>query len=89
MQSYLARVYVNLKSGILDPQGKAIQHALGSLGFDTITEVRVGKMIELRLQAADDESARVDVHRACEKLLANPVIEDFRFEIEKVEENQK
>jgi phosphoribosylformylglycinamidine synthase len=69
-------VFVTLKPGVLDPQGRAIQHALGSLGFAGVNDVRAGRYIELDL--ADGTSA-ADVRSMCEKLLANTVIENFRI----------
>ena len=71
------RVYVTLKNGVLDPQGKAIHHALEGLGFSGVNDVRAGKLIELDL--ADDVSDE-DVEAMCRKLLANTVIENFRIE---------
>ena len=77
-----ARVQVTLKPGILDPQGKAIQRALGDLGFDGIEAVRQGKVIELDLAETDPERARARVREMCEKLLANTVIETYAIELE-------
>lgn len=71
-----ARVYVMLKNGVLDPQGEAIRHALGALGFDGVDGVRQGKVIELELAEKDDAK----VKDMCEKLLANTVIESYRVE---------
>jgi phosphoribosylformylglycinamidine synthase subunit PurS len=79
--SVKARVTVTLKTGVLDPQGKAIQHALGALGFSGVDSVRQGKLIELELATADRDSARADVEAMCEQLLANTVIENYRVEI--------
>ena len=76
-----ARVYVTLKNGVLDPQGAAVQHALGSLGFDGVDAVRQGKVIELDLTETAAGKAEASVTEMCEKLLANTVIEDFRVEI--------
>ena len=76
-----ARVYVTLKNGVLDPQGAAVQHALGSLGFDGVEAVRQGKVIELDLAETDAGKAEASVKQMCEKLLANTVIEDFKVEI--------
>ena len=76
-----ARVYVTLKNGVLDPQGAAVQHALGSLGFDGVDAVRQGKVIELDLTETDAAKAEASVTQMCEKLLANTVIEDFKVEI--------
>lgn len=78
----IARVYVTLKPGILDPQGKAVERALHVLGFPEVGEVRIGKYIELRLNAASVDQAKKDVEELCHRLLANTVIEDYRYEIE-------
>ena len=75
------RVHVTLKSGVLDPQGKAIHHALEGLGFDGVRDVRAGKLIELELEDGSADEAEID--QMCRKLLANTVIENYR--IEKVE----
>ena len=71
------RVYVTLKNGVLDPQGKAIHHALEGLGFEGVKDVRQGKLIELDLE---DNVSEADVEAMCRKLLANTVIENFRIE---------
>jgi phosphoribosylformylglycinamidine synthase len=77
-----ARIFVTLKDGVLDPQGKAIGHALAGLGFGGVGDVRQGKLIEIDLpQAKDESSVRAQVEDMCRKLLANPVIEDFRVEL--------
>lgn len=77
-----AKVHVTLKSGVLDPQGKAIGHALESLGFVGVGEVRQGKVIELDLAESDPDKARAQVGAMCEKLLANTVIENYRIDLE-------
>lgn len=79
---YKAKVYITLRKSILDPKGKATLNALHSLGFDAIKDTRIGKYIELKLSAASDEEAKAMVKEACEKLLANMVMEDFTFELE-------
>jgi len=76
-----ARVHVTLKSGVLDPQGTAIGHALHSLGFSGVHDVRQGKVIELELEESDPKKARATVESMCNKLLANPVIENYTIEI--------
>ncbi len=76
-----ARVCVTLKRGILDPQGQAVLHALGSLGHTGVKEVRVGKLIELELATNDRPGAEAEVKAMCERLLANTVIEEYRFEL--------
>ena len=78
-----ARIRITLKNGVLDPQGKAIQNALGSLGFSGVEEVRQGKYIEVDLAATDEVTARAEVERMCKELLANTVIEDYAFELAK------
>ena len=72
-----ARVTVTLKNGVLDPQGKAIEGALGSLGFDGVGQVRQGKVFDLELATADRAKAEADLKAMCEKLLANTVIENY------------
>ena len=76
-----ARVHVMLKDGVLDPQGEAVRHALGTLGFGEVTGVRQGKVIEVDLTGSDKAAAEADVRAMCEKLLANTVIEKFSIEI--------
>ena len=76
-----AKVHVTLKNGVLDPQGKAVQHALGALGFEGIDDVRQGKFIELELSETDANTARARVTDMCENLLANTVIENYAIEI--------
>lgn len=76
-----ARVTVMLKDGVLDPQGEAVRHALGGLGFAGVTGVRQGKVIELDLAATDKAAAESEVARMCESLLANTVIEKYSVEI--------
>ncbi|MAU53914.1 MAG: phosphoribosylformylglycinamidine synthase [Roseovarius sp.] len=76
-----ARVHVMLKTGVLDPQGEAVRHALGQMGFDGVRSVRQGKVIELDLEETDEETARETVTRMCERLLANTVIESYTVEL--------
>ena len=76
-----ARVTVMLKTGVLDPQGKAVHHALTGLGFDSVDGVRQGKVIELDLNETDAAAAEKTVGEMCEKLLANTVIESYKIEI--------
>lgn len=76
-----ARVTVTLKNGVLDPQGKAIEGALGSLGFEDVDQVRQGKVFDLELASADPARAKEDIAAMCEKLLANTVIEDYSVEL--------
>lgn len=79
---FLARVYVTLKPTVNDPQGLTIRGGLHSLGFESVQDVRAGKYIEITLDAEDESEADAQVTEMCRKLLANPVIEDFRFELE-------
>jgi phosphoribosylformylglycinamidine synthase len=76
-----ARVHVMLKTGVLDPQGEAVRHALGSLGFSGVEGVRQGKVIEIELAETDAAKARETVTQMCEKLLANTVIESYTVEL--------
>ena len=76
-----ARVHVMLKDGVLDPQGEAVRHALGTLGFAGVQGVRQGKVIELDLAATDPAAAEAEVRAMCERLLANTVIEKFTIDI--------
>lgn len=80
--SGIARVIVTPKPVVNDPQGLTVKQGLRTLGFDEVEDVRVGKYIEVRLEVADEEVARERVDDMCRKLLANHVIEDFRFEVE-------
>lgn len=77
-----AKIHVTLKQGILDPQGKAIEHALDSLGFRNAANVRVGKYMELDVKETDKTKAEAQVKSMCEKLLANTIIEEYRYELQ-------
>ncbi len=77
-----ARITVTLKHGVLDPQGKAIANALGALGISGVEDVRQGKFIEVELAETDPERAHAALERMCRELLANPVIENYRYELE-------
>ena len=76
-----ARVHITLKNGVLDPQGKAVQHALSSLGFAGVRDVRQGKFLELDLTETDEAAAHESVEQMCRTLLANSVIENFQVEL--------
>jgi phosphoribosylformylglycinamidine synthase subunit PurS len=76
-----AHVHVTLKPGVLDPQGEAVRHALGTLGFEGVGEVRIGKVIEVDLAETDESTAKAQVGEMCEKLLANTVIETYTVEL--------
>jgi phosphoribosylformylglycinamidine synthase len=77
-----AKIHVTLKQGILDPQGKAIEHALATLGYNAVNNVRVGKYMELELKETEKTKAEAQVKAMCEKLLANTIIEEYRFELQ-------
>ena len=77
-----ARIKITLKTGVLDPQGKAIQNALGALGFSGVDDVRQGKYIEVELGQTDRDAAEAQVDKMCRDLLANMVIEDYEYELE-------
>jgi len=79
-----ARIQVTLKPSILDPQGETVRRGLASLGFRGVEDVRVGKFMRLRLSESDPEKARAHVDEMCRKLLANPVIEEYVFELREV-----
>ena len=79
---FLARVHVTLKPVVNDPQGLTIRSGLHSLGFESVESVRAGKYLELKLDGTDRAAAETQVAEMCRKLLANPVIEDFRYELE-------
>jgi len=78
-----ANVYVTLKKGVLDPQGRAVIGALGSMSFTEVKDLRIGKFMEIELDCATEGEAKKRVDEMCKKLLSNPVIEDFRVEIQK------
>lgn len=80
-QTYQAKVYVTLRPSVLDPAGTAVQSGLQHLGYDNVGSVRIGKYVELTLTAADEGDARTQLDRMCDQLLANPVIENYRFEL--------
>ena len=79
--SIAVRVYITLKAGVVDPQGSAIGQALKSLGFDAIAGVRVGRTVELDFEGRTQNEVSKDVSAMCERLLANPVIENYRVEV--------
>ena len=81
---YLARIYVTLKPAVNDPQGQTILGSLKTMGFATVNDVRVGKYLEVRVDGPDRSRAQETVSDMCQKLLSNPVIEEFRFDLEEV-----
>jgi phosphoribosylformylglycinamidine synthase subunit PurS len=78
----LARITVTLKNSVLDPQGVAVKNALSSLGYDSVGDVRMGKYLEVRLDEADPKKAEKQLQEMCDKLLANPVIEEYHYDIQ-------
>lgn len=81
---YRAKILITLRKSILDPQGKAIHHALESLGLASIQEIRMGKYLEMVVDSKTSDEARKTTEEACTKLLANPVMEDFNYNIEEI-----
>ncbi|MBM4405229.1 MAG: phosphoribosylformylglycinamidine synthase subunit PurS [Chloroflexi bacterium] len=81
---YLAKIYVTLKPTVNDPQGVTVKGGLQSLGFKSVQSVRVGKFLEVQIEAGSKEAAAAQAQDMCKKLLANPVVELFRYEIEEV-----
>jgi phosphoribosylformylglycinamidine synthase PurS subunit len=77
----LAQIHVTFKEGVLDPQGKTVHHALTDLGYNEVLDVNIGKYMEIKLDSASKEEAEIRVREMCERLLANTVIESFRFNI--------
>jgi phosphoribosylformylglycinamidine synthase subunit PurS len=82
--AYLAKIHVTLRPSILDPQGKAVEHAIAMLGVSTVRDVRMGKYIELKLDTASESEARQKTEEVCRKLLANPIMEDFTVDMQKL-----
>jgi phosphoribosylformylglycinamidine synthase len=76
-----ATVYITLKSGVLDPEGETVKHALHSLGYPQVGEVRMGKYLHIKLAGDDRQQAIAQLEQMCQQLLANPVIEDYHFEL--------
>jgi phosphoribosylformylglycinamidine synthase subunit PurS len=80
-QKYLAKIYVTLRPSVLDPAGAAVQSGLGHLGYSNVEQIRIGKYIELNITAETQSLAEVQVDRMCDQLLANTVVENYRFEL--------
>ena len=81
-QTFHAKIYVTLRPSVLDPAGTAVQSGLSHLGYDNVDRVRIGKYVELNIEAEDKASAKSQLDRVCDQLLANPVIENYRFDLE-------
>ena len=77
----LAQIHVTFKEGVLDPQGKTVHHALNDLGYDEVLDVNIGKYLEIKLDSTSEEEAMIRVREMCERLLANTIIESFRFNL--------
>ena len=84
IHKYQARIYVTLRPSVLDPAGVAVESGIKQLGYEDVEQVRIGKYIELMLCAANEDKARDQLDRICDQLLANPVIENYRFELVEV-----
>lgn len=82
---YLAKIFVTLRPSVLDPAGVAVQSGLKQMGYDSVDHVRIGKYIELTTVAPDENQAKIDINQMCDQMLANPVIENYRFELIKME----
>ena len=81
-QQYQAKIFVTLRPSVLDPAGTAVQSGLSHMGYDNVDQVRIGKYIELTLSAVDADAAEEQLDRMCDQLLANPVIENYRYEVQ-------
>lgn len=81
MPKYSAQIYVTLRPSVLDPAGTAVQSGLAHMGYDTVEQVRIGKYVEITLEASDEASASQQLDRICDQLLANPVIENYRYDL--------
>ncbi|MFQ6028251.1 MAG: phosphoribosylformylglycinamidine synthase subunit PurS [Dehalococcoidia bacterium] len=82
--AYLAKIYVTLKPVVNDPQGLTVLGGLKNLGFTSAEDVRIGKYVEIRVNESDSGKAEAEVNEMCEKLLSNPVIEEYRYELEEL-----
>ncbi|GAW92170.1 phosphoribosylformylglycinamidine synthase subunit PurS [Calderihabitans maritimus] len=81
---FYGKIYVTLKKGVLDPQGSTVQRSLHALGYSNVAEVRIGKFMEVKLDSSSREEAARQLDEMCRRLLANPVIEDYTFEVTEV-----
>lgn len=84
-RKFQAKIFVTLRPSVLDPAGVAVQSGLKQLGYDNVEQVRIGKYVELTITAHDEEVARKDLDQMCDQMLANPVIENYRFDLIEVE----
>ncbi|NER36751.1 MAG: phosphoribosylformylglycinamidine synthase subunit PurS [Oscillatoria sp. SIO1A7] len=83
-KKYQAKIYVTLRPSVLDPAGTAVESGLKNMGYDNVEHVRIGKYIELRISARNEKQAREQLEFICDRLLANPVVENYRFELKEV-----
>lgn len=81
-QTYSAQIYVTLRPSVLDPAGTAVQSGLKHMGYENVSQVRIGKYIEVTVQAESQEQAEIQLNQICDQLLANPVIENYRFDVQ-------
>jgi phosphoribosylformylglycinamidine synthase subunit PurS len=88
-RKYQAKIYVTLRPSVLDPAGVAVGSGLEQLGYHNVEQVRIGKYIEITLTSSDEPTARQDLDRMCDQMLANPVIENYRFDLSEVESETK
>lgn len=84
MKKYSAKIYITLRDGILDVQGKTVEHALHSISFDTLSDLKIGKFIRLKAEAENIDDARKLIDDACKQLIANPIIEDYQIDLEEI-----
>lgn len=84
MKKYSAKIYITLREGILDVQGKTVEHALHSISFDTLSDLKIGKLIRLKAEAENIDEARKLIDDACKQLIANPIIEDYQIDLEEI-----
>lgn len=84
MKKYSAKIYITLREGILDVQGKTVEHALHSISFDTLSDLKIGKFIRLKVEAENIDAARKLIDEACKQLIANPIIEDYQIDLEEI-----
>ncbi|MEH2324078.1 MAG: phosphoribosylformylglycinamidine synthase subunit PurS [Nostoc sp.] len=82
---YLAKIFVTLRPSVLDPAGVAVQSGLQQMGYDNVDQLRIGKYIELTITSTEEKKARQDLDQICNQMLANPVIENYRFDLIEVE----
>ncbi len=85
MQKYQAKIFVTLRPSVLDPAGVAVQSGLKQMGYENVDQVRIGKYVEVTLFADNEQAASHDLDKICDQMLANPVIENYRFELQQIQ----